>query len=414
MRVGFVSHWFDPEGGAAAGPGTIAHALADRGHDVHVITGYPIYPAGRLFEGYRNRPYMKEKRGNLTVHRFPIYPSHDDRSLGRLANYVSFAASAGFGAPIRVPKMEAAFVYSTPATVGAVALALRLLRGTPYVVQIQDMWPQTVTASGMLSPSAAKLAGVLINPFCDAVYHRASSIAVTSPGMAELIAARAVTEDKIQFVPNWADEEAFRPEQRDPELAERLGLRRPTTVMYAGNLGKMQNLSVLLEAAEILKQDSEIEIAIVGSGVMEQWLRDEVSSKKLNNVRMIGSRPFSEMASMLALGDIQLISLKDEPIFRSTLPSKLQANLACGRPLIGAVRGDAAAVIRDSMAGYAIQPGDVKGLVDSIRDFARRSITDRVEMGRNARAYYELRFAKESTIENIERLLLRASGERRG
>lgn len=412
MKIGFISHWYDPEGGAAAGPGTIARSLAGRGHDVHVVTGFPIYPKGEVFDGYKMRPHLQESMDGVTVHRFPAYPSHNTRAAGRMANYASFAASSSIGAPAVLGDTDVNFVYSTPATAAAGAITSRWARRTPFVVQIQDLWPQTVTASGFLPPAQSQRVERMLHAFCDRVYRSAHSIAVTSPGMISHVADRGVSEAKIHFVPNWAEESSFRPVPRSPELAHGLGLDRRFTVMYAGNLGEMQNLMHVVEAAELVQDLDDLQVAFVGAGVMEDSLRSAVRDKGLANVRFVEAQPFSHMSDVLALGDVQLVTLKDVPLYRSTLPSKLQANLAAGRPIIGSVRGDAAQIINESGAGQSVTPGDAPALAEAIRRVHAMSPEEHAVMRRAALRHYEENFSQASITDSLESLLTQASGRR--
>lgn len=413
MRIGFISHWYDPEGGAAAGPGTIARALAERGHDVHVLTGYPIYPQGKVFPEYRMRPYLRETMRGVTVHRIPIYPSHDTSAAGRMTNYASYAAAGGLTAPAVLGSTDVNFVYSTPATAAAGGLTTKWVRRTPFVVQIQDMWPQTVTASGFLPQRRAQQVERILNVFCDRVYHSAHSVAVTSPGMADHITSRGVDPHKVHFVPNWAEESSFRPVPRSDALAKELCLDRRFTVMYAGNLGQMQNLMHVVDAAEQVQDLVDVQFALVGAGVMEASLREAVRVKCLDNVRFVPAQPFSRMSEVLALGDVQLVTLKDMPLYRSTLPSKLQANLAAGRPIIGSLRGDAASVITDSGAGLVVEPGDAFGLAQAVRQLHSLGAHERRTMGNAARRHYDEHFSQAQVTDDIEALLAKAAGIKR-
>lgn len=409
-----VSHWYDPEGGAAAGPGTLARELRDRGHDVHVVTGYPIYPEGEVFPGYRQRPYLRETMDGVTVHRCPIYPSHDDRAAHRMANYLSFAATGSLTAQAVLASMDVGFVYSTPATAALPALVLKGIRRVPFVVQIQDLWPQTVTASEFVDAGRAGLMERLLHVYCDWVYRSAHSIAVTSPGMSALIEQRGIARDKIHLVPNWAEESSFYPTEPSTDITEAMGPWRPFTVMYAGNLGEMQDLMMVVDAAEQLQDLPDLEIVLVGAGTMERHLRAAVAERELRNLRFIAPQPFSRMAEVLALGTVQLVTLKDRPLFRSTLPSKLQANLAAGRPLIAAVAGDAADVVTQSGAGIVTPPGDVLALAAAIRQLHAEGESLKVR-GVRARQHYLETFSTQVVGDRLESLLLDAArGSRRG
>jgi glycosyltransferase involved in cell wall biosynthesis len=404
-----ISHWYDPEGGAAAGPGTIARALRDRGHDVHVVTGFPSYPTGTVFPEYRMRPYKREILDGVTIHRSAVYPSHDTRGAHRATNYLSFAFSGAVNAVARLPRVDAGFVYSTPATAAIPGMVLRALRGVPYVVQIQDLWPQSVTSSGFLEGASGGRAERVLHLFCDAVYKRAATIAVTSPGMRSLVEERGVDPLKIEFVPNWADEACFAPTTVTPGLLVELGPFRPFTAMYAGNFGELQALHNVIDSAALLRGDESIGFVLVGGGVAENRLRSRVAELGLDNVRFVPSQPFGRMSDVLALGDVQLISLKDIPLLRSTLPSKVQANMAAGRPIIGAVAGDAATVIKSSGAGFVSAPEDPVALAEAVRRMAQLSAQDRGAMGVRARDYYLEHFSERVVGDHLSQILTSAS-----
>jgi glycosyltransferase involved in cell wall biosynthesis len=343
------------------------------------------------------------------VHRGAIYPSHDSRPAHRAANYLSFAASGAAVALAKLHSTDVVFVYSTPATAAVPALATQALRRLPFVVQIQDLWPQTVTSSGLLDEGREGRVERALHRYCDAVYARADTVAVTSPGMADLIAMRGVTRDKLEFVPNWADESAFRPVPADPRLAAELGPFRPFTVMYAGNFGELQSLETVVEAAAIVRNRTDIGFALVGAGVTEARLRRMVDDLRLDNVQFVPPQPFTRMAKVLALGDVQLVSLRDVPLFQSTLPSKLQANLAAGRPVIGAVTGDAARVITEAGAGHVTKPGSAGELADAVLRLVALSPAQRTALGAGSREYYRANFSEKVVGDRLSDLLVGAA-----
>ncbi|MCC6498513.1 MAG: glycosyltransferase family 4 protein [Propionibacteriaceae bacterium] len=394
-------------------PGIISRSLVGRGHEVDVVTGFPNYPSGRLYPGYSVRPYQRETIRGVTVHRAPLYPSHDSQPLRRAANFLSFAAAASVAAWRRLAEVDVLLVHSTPATVAIPALTVKALRRKPFVVHIQDLWPQTVLSSGFLEESGNSAIERILHPFCDSVYRHADTIAVTAPGMVDLVASRGVDPGKIVFVPNWADEVAFRPAPHDPELARSLGIDRSFTIMYAGNFGEFQALDVLIDAATILRDRQDIGFALVGGGVEEARLRSTVEERGLRNVTFIGPQPFEKMATILALGDVQFVSLKDQPLFRTTLPSKLQGILAAGRPLIGAVSGDAADVVRASGAGPVVDQGSAAELAQAICSASESSPDNLRARGAAGRTYYATQFSEQVVGDRLSGILQQAA-ERRG
>lgn len=410
MKIGYITQWFEPERGSAAQASNIARSLVRQGLDVTVLTGFPNYPEGKVYPGYHVQPHQVEERDGMTVHRVPLVPTHRPDALSRIASYGSFAASATVAAPLLLADVEATLVHLTPTPPAAAAHMLQRTRGIPFVLHVQDLWPDTVTSSGFLSGGRARIVEPPLHRFCDRMYRAAHSIAVTSPGMKDKIAARGINPTKIHLAANWADEGAFRPMPADLDERARLGLR-PFTVMYAGNLGEFQALDVLLDVAARTRDLTHVGYAIVGEGVRLESLRSRVADEGLDNVTFVPAQPFDQMSRMLALGDLHFVGLADLPLFGLTLPSKLQATLSVGKPILGSLRGDAAAVIEQSGAGACCAPGDIDGLETVVRRYAADPELTR-EAGRRARTYYEGTFSEAHSSAILSGLLRAAASSR--
>lgn len=408
MRVGFVSQWFPPEHGSAALPGVIAAAISDRDCAVSVVTGYPNYPQGQLQTGWRQRLVFTETIGDVTVHRTPLYISHDDRSARRILNYLSFALSAATTAVWRLRKMDVIWVHGTPALAALPAIVMRRLFGIPYVLHIQDLWPDTVLASGMLPKPVHRIAELLLGAFCKHSYRTASVIGVITPGMRSTLVSRGVPNEKIVDIPNWADESIFVPSNRDPDIGYSLGIQREFVAMYAGSMGEVQGLDTLIEAAAALMDRTDIQILLVGDGVARTRLEARARELHLDNVHFAGSRQLSEMREVLACADLQVVCLKDLPLYRITLPSKIQASLAVSRPVVVSAGGDAGAVVEDAGAGLAVPPGDAEELATAIKHIADLHHDDRSWMGAKGRSHYIEHFGQDRGVERIRAALVGA------
>jgi colanic acid biosynthesis glycosyl transferase WcaI len=409
MRIGMISQWYDPEEGSPAVAGAIARSLVALGHDVHVLTGFPNYPIGKVYPGYRMRRYQYEHRAGVHVHRVPLVPSHDRSALRRAGSYLSFAASASTRLGL-LRSVEAWLVYSTPATVALPAMLARAVFRRPYVLLIQDLWPDTVTESGFLPKSKALSATTRgLHAFCDASYRHAAAVAVTSPGMAGILIDRGVPAGRLSVVPNWVDETIFRPVRRDKALAYQLGIDG-FVVMYAGSLGDLQGLDTVVEAAGLLHDLSDVQFVFVGSGVAEPRLR--AAAEGLDNVIFLGRQPVERMADLMAISDVQLVSLKDLPLFHSTLPSKVQAALASGRVVLGSVPGDAGRLIERSGAGLAVQPGNAPALADAVRRLHAIQPHEREAMGGAGRQFYLHQLSEQVGSATLADLLQRAASGR--
>lgn len=403
MKVAFITQWYDPEVGSAAIPGAIVRALRDRGHDVEVITGFPNYPTGRLYDGYRLRPYLREKMRGVVVHRLPLYPSHDANAFQRILNFLSFMVSATVMAPFLGRRCEVALVYSTPATVGMAGIALRAIVRRPFVLVVQDLWPDTLAATGMLPGRLTRPVEWVLHRFCNQVYRSAARIAVISPGMKTLLMGRGVPERKIDVVYNWVDEELFRP------VAAQVATTGPFDVMYAGSIGQVQGLDVAVRALALLRQDEDVRLRLVGTGgaVPElQRLADQLGVA--DRVSFEGSRPVSEMSEVMASSHVQLVCLKDDPLFHFTMPSKIQSILASGRPVITCAPGDVASLTVASGAGWIVSPGDAQGLADAIRAARALSPHELAELGQAGHTYYQERLSATIGAELLEAALATA------
>src|ERR1035437_8715454 len=214
MKILFLTQWFEPE---PTFKGLLfARELAARGHEVEVLTGFPNYPGGHIYPGYRIRPWVREQIDGISILRVALYPSHDKSAFGRVLNYVSFAISAALIGTVLIKKPDVVYVYHPPATIGFAAVALGLLRRVPYVFDICDLWPDTVEASGMLSNSVALR---LLGKWCNFVYRRARHIVVVSPGFKQKLVDRGVPPVKIDIIHNWCPDTTIQPTAPNPELA---------------------------------------------------------------------------------------------------------------------------------------------------------------------------------------------------
>lgn len=408
MRILFVSQWFDPEPAFKGLP--FARELVRLGHRVQVLTGFPNYPGGKVYDGYRIRPLQREVCDGIPVLRVPLYPSHDRSALRRVANYASFAGSAAVLGTILADRADVAYVYHPPATVGLAALALRALRGIPFVYDIQDLWPDTLRATGMLRSG---LVLRLVDLWCRMVYAAASRIAVLSPGFRDVLIRRGVPAQKVEVVYNWCDERQVPRAGRDDDLARELGLAGRFNVVFAGTMGAAQGLEAVLRAArEVAATLPAAQFVFVGGGTEVTRLQKLAGEMELANVRFLPRRPVSEIGAVLNLADALLVHLRDDPLFEITIPSKTQAYLATGRPILMAVKGDAARLVECAGAGVCCAPEDPAALARAVVALAELSPGERSAMGERGRAFYERELSMSSGVRRFERLLAAACGTR--
>jgi colanic acid biosynthesis glycosyl transferase WcaI len=403
VRIAILSQWFDPE--PASIPTQLATWLAERGHMVKVLTGFPNYPTGKIYDRYKVKPLQRERSGTIDIVRVPLVPSHSTSAAGRVANFSSFAASAATIGVAALGPVDVAYVYHPPATIGIPAVALKKARGVPFLLHVQDLWPESVVDSGMLrSPRARSVASAVLGRSCQALYRAAGAIAAISPGFRDVLIERGVPADKVSVVYNWADER-LAPEPRDPELARELGIDGKFVLMYSGNLGPFQGLDTAIRAAYSLSDLEGCRLVIAGTGIAEAALRRLASDLGANNVTFLGHRPPSEMPRISALADVHLVSLRDSPALARTIPGKVQALLAAGQPLLLVARGDAADLVTRSGAGWVCVPESPAALSTVIRRLSRMPPDARTRAGAAGRSFYKENLSLEAGASTIEQLL---------
>lgn len=384
MQILLLTQYFSPE---QFFKGAIfAQELVRQGHRVEVLTGFPNYPGGKLFPGYRLRFLQRETIDGINVIRVPLYPSHDSTAFRRMANYLTFAFSAAIIGPWVVTKPDVIYAFHGHATIGLPASAIGLIRRAPVVLDVQDLWPDTVVASGML-PRWLKPIVPMLEGWCQFIYRRAGRIAVLSNGFKATLVSRGVPESKVRVIPNWADEVQVKTGPLDP--AEEALLAGKFNVVMAGNMGKMQGLDVVLDAATVLAtQEPTVQFVLVGSGVEQQRLEQRVSSLGLTNVLFFPRRPLNTIGFLLNRADALLVHLKDDPLFAITIPSRIQSYLAVGRPILCGVRGNGTEMVQEAGAGLCFEPDDAIGLAEAVKTLCRMPAATRDGMGDRGKQFY--------------------------
>lgn len=392
MRLLVLSQYFWPE---TFGINALAKMLARNGHAITVLTGQPNYPEGTVFPGYRAWKMMSERYDGVEVLRLPLAP-RGKRSAMRLAlNYLSFVVSALLLGPLmlRGRSFDAVFVYApSPLLQALPAVFISWYKKAPLVVWVQDLWPESLEATGFVRNKRLLRWVEFAVRF---LYRHTDFILVPSRAFIQPVARLGAPLDKIIYFPN-----AYVPEQLDSvpvggdamALAERIS--QAFSIVFAGNLGVAQSLETILDAAERLQESGvPARILLVGSGSRSEWLQEQILRRKLANVELPGRYPPEAMGFIYAEASALLVSLRDEPIFAMTIPSKVQGYLAAGRPIIASLNGEGARVIREANAGFACPAGDGGALAAAITNLFHLDRDARRELGENARLYAERHFS---------------------
>lgn len=382
-RVLLLTQWFDPE---PTFKGLVfARELVQQGFEVEVVTGFPNYPGGKVYPGYKIKWLQREMVDGVYITRVPLYPNHDQSAIKRIFNYVSFAGSSLFYGLFMAKRADVIYAYHPPLTVGVTASLLRLIRRIPVVYDIQDMWPDTLRATGMLNNARAL---TVVGWVCQFVYRHVDRIVVLSPGFKRLLLSRGVPAEKMEVIYNWADEASLAT-PIEPEFAP-LPEDGRFKVLFAGNMGKAQALDAVLDAAVLLQaREANVCFVMLGGGLEVVRLQERVKDMQLNNVVFFPAVPMAQVGAFLQKADALLVHLRKDPLFEITIPSKTQAYMAVGKPLLMAVNGDAANLVVESGGGVVAESENPKALAAAIEKLSALPPAALSDMGIKAKAYYQ-------------------------
>lgn len=403
MKVLVISQLYVPEPDEKVH--SLASALKEMGHAVTSITGFPNYPTGRIYLGYRQHLWQWEMRDGVKVLRVPIIPDHSLSAMRRAFHYSSFALAASLLGLLLVDRPDVIWVRHPPLTVALPAAAIARKHRIPFVYDIQDLWPETLLTTGIVHQG---LLTQVVDVAARRVYKAAHSLTVNSKGFRSNLIDKGVPGEKIHVLHNWADERMYYPVPYDQSMAKKLGLDGAFNVMFAGNLGTAQGLDTLIDAAIRLATTPQVQLVLVGSGVEEDRLKKRIGRLRLSNVKFLGKYPSDMMAKVFGLADALVIHLKDLPLFGITIPTKTQSYLAVGKPILAALGGEAADIIHESGAGVTCPPGNPRAMAEQIRYLQSLNSGQLRYMGTAGRRYYEEHFTRQGQVAKYEAVLARA------
>lgn len=398
MKILIVTQYFWPEEFRI---NDLALGLRDRGHEVTVYTGKPNYPGGRFFPGHGFFGRGIDDYHGVRIIRVPLLPRGRGDRIDLIANYLSFAVLGSLLAPFRDSgPCDIIFVYEpSPVTVGLPAIVLKWLKRVPIVFWVQDLWPENLSATGAVrSRPVLRLVDRLVR----FIYRHCDLILVQSRAFISHVLKQGVEEDKIRYYPNSA-EALYRPVAVEREAVERGLMPEGFRVMFAGNIGAAQDFETILAAAEQLRLHVDIHWVVVGDGRQRDWVEREVGRRGLQKtVHLLGRHPIESMPRFFALADAMLVTLRNEPVFSLTIPSKIQSYLACARPVVAALEGEGARVIEESGAGITVNAGNAAALAAAVLKLYHTPAAERAAMGQRGLEYFKRNFERELLLSRID------------
>lgn len=369
MRIQFVSNYFPPEVNA---PATRLYEHARQwvrdGVDVEVLTSVPNFPEGEVYDSYENR-YTHETVDGIDVRRVPMYVTPNNGVIKRTLSYLSYMMSAIWFAR-RSPTPDVV-VATSPQFFAAVAGGwIARLQGVPFVLEIRDLWPESIVAVGAMDRNLIIRLFEWIEWF---LYRKADRIVVVTDAFKEAIAEKGIAENKIAVIKNGVNVEQWEApldEQTLADLQREHDLQGKFVASYIGTIGMAHRADVLLEAARRC-DDPDVVFMVVGAGARRAALEARQHELQLPNFRLVDKVPKEEVPYLLALTDVSVVHLRDADLFKTVIPSKIFEGMATRTPIVLGVRGEAQAIIEEAEAGLSIPPEDPEALFDAVRRLKR-------------------------------------------
>ncbi|WP_306534129.1 glycosyltransferase family 4 protein [Geobacter sp.] len=397
MKLLIVTQYFWPENFRI---NDLVSGLIERGCAVTVLTGIPNYPEGRFFPGYGFLTRREEEYQGARVVRVPLIPRGSGGGTRLALNYLSFLTSAAILGSLRCrDSYDAIFVFEpSPVTVALPALFMKALRKIPVLLWVQDLWPESIRATGAITSQR------VLDRVADMVrfiYRRCDRILITSRSFRSSILQYSGTPGQILYFPQCA-EAVFQPAAQPVAVPELAHIPPGFRVMFAGNIGAAQDFETIIGAAERLRRHGDIHWVIVGDGRMREWAENQVQSRQLQHTfHFLGKHDLEKMPAFFSNADAMLVTLKKEPIFALTVPAKIQSYLACGRPIIAALDGEGATIVAEADAGFTCPTEDPAALAEIVLRMYATAEKERERMGISGRRFYEANFDRNMLLDRL-------------
>lgn len=372
----------------------IVDALDEKGYKITVITGIPNYPSGKIYPNYGFFSKTKERKGNITIRRLPLIPRGKGSKIRLIINYLSYFFSVilyTLYLSIFRKRFDVIFVHHTSPILIAISPVVykKIRRKTQLILWDLDIWPDTLSAVNVVKN--IRILNI-IEYFVKKIYNNYNHILVGSKSFVQIVQKR-VKNVSVSYFPNWA-EDVFTLRKIIPPAIEPQFSSNGLKIMFAGNMGEAQDIKTVYKAIFQLKNEN-ITWIFLGEGRMKKWIENQVESDDLNaKVKFLGNYPIKFMPYFFEKADIMLVSLKDEDIFKKTVPAKVQAYMAFEKPILGMLSGEGAEIISEANCGWTVESGNFMKLVGLVKGISKYTEKELIEKGQNGKKYFDVHFSK--------------------
>lgn len=403
MKILFLTQYCPPEVGAPQNRiFEFAKQLKKFGHEITILTAMPNYPKGEIFDEYKGKKIVQEELDGIKIVRTSIYATKEKDFVKRLRNYLSFTFSSVFTGAKYIDKQDVIITESPPLFLGWSGYVLSKKKGAKFVFNVSDLWPESAVKLGVLHNKALIKMSTWLEEFC---YRKAAAVTGQTKGIVDDIVNRGFDKSKVHLITNGVDTEFFKKENRDEEFRKEIGVENKFAICYAGIHGLAQGLETVIEAAEILKDNKDIQIVFIGDGPEKSKLIQMTEDKGLDNVTFLPVQQKPKMPRIIASMDATVIPLKKLDLFKGALPSKMFEALSSELPIVLAVEGEAEKLINDAKAGITVEPENSQDIAQAILKLYNDEELRR-SLGQNGRKYVIENYSRESITRKLEKILL--------
>ena len=392
MHILFLTHYFPPEVNAQASR-TYEHAkrwVRDRSVRVTVVTNHPNHPRGILYPGYANNWISRETIDGIAVRRVKTFLAANAAVVRRTLNYLFFMIAAVVGA---APVKDVDVVVATsPQFFCAVAgWATSRLKRKPFVFELRDLWPESIVTVGAMKRSRTVRLLEKLELF---LYRQASLIVAVTDSFRDNLVSRGIPTEKIIVIKNGADLEFFQPRPKPEELAKQIGADDKFVAAYIGTVGMAHAVRTIVEAAELLRSEPDILLLVIGEGAEKNNVQQLAATKQLTNIKILPAVNKATIREYYALTDLNLVTLRDQPLFLTVIPSKIFEIMAMGRPILSSVHGEARRILEAAGAAQFVAPENAQELAVAILELRGNRARLR-QMGESGRMFVEREYNRD-------------------
>jgi glycosyltransferase involved in cell wall biosynthesis len=413
LHIGYLVQQFPPEVGA--GPARVTEMALrwrEQGAEVTVITGMPNRPEGRIHPEYRGKLFMREEHQGIRVLRSWLYASPKHGFARTLVNNATFMVSSGLHALARGGGLDVLVASSPPWFPHVTGTLVHALRRVPLVLEVRDLWPDYLAGMGTVKSKAAMNA---IFAAEKAMLRRAEHVVVVTESFRTRVIEKGTAPERVDVVPNGVDLSLYYASDEPPPIDALRKRDGETVVGYLGNFGAGQDLIRVLDAAALLeKADPRIRVVLAGEGTMVEQVQAHARELGLARTTIHPPIPKTQTRAFYNACDVCLVPLAPFPILQETIPSKIFEVMACERPVVASVAGEAARIVEQSGGGLVVAPGDARGIADAVLRLRDTPAAELAAMGAAGRAYVGQNYAREALAARYLDILQRVGSRRAG